>query len=190
MEFKDILAISGFGGLFKYIAQAHNGIIVEGFEDKKRMNAFTHYKVSSLNDVAIYAESGEIPLRKVFKTIQEVEKGGPAIDAKSDDAKLKEYFTRIVPDYDRQKVYMSDIRKLISWYNILQKNGYTNFEEEKKEEETKDKKETTEELKDTKEHPIPEKKETHTKMKPVEKKKTKEATKRQVVQTVKTRKKT
>ncbi len=186
MEFKEILAISGFGGLYKYISQARNGIIVEGFEDKKRMNAFTHYKVSSLNDVAIFADSGEIPLRKVFKTIQEMEKGGPAIDAKSDDAKLKEYFAKVLPDYDRQKVYLSDIRKLINWYNILQRNGYSNFEEEKKEEEK-----TVEEQK---EHVDQEKKEiqpkTKTKQKPVETKKAKETQRKQVKQTTKTRKKT
>jgi hypothetical protein len=186
MEFKDILAISGFGGLFKYISQARNGIIVEGFEDNKRMNAFAHYKVSSLNDIAIFADSGEIPLRKIYKTIQEMEKGGPAIDAKSDDAKLKEYFAKVLPDYDRQKVYLSDIRKLITWYNILQKNGYNNFEEEvKKDEEKKD-----EETKESKEHIVQEKKETSSKQKQSVQKKPKEAQRKQVKQTTKTRKKT
>jgi hypothetical protein len=186
MEFKDILAISGFGGLFKYISQARNGIIVEGFEDKKRMNAFAHYKVSSLNDIAIFSDSGEIPLRKIFKTIQEMEKSGPAIDSKTDDAKLKEYFAKVLPDYDRQKVYLSDIRKLINWYNILQKNGYNNFEEEvKKEEEKKD-----EETHESKEHVLPDKKETSLKQKQSVQKKPKEAQRKQVKQTTKTRKKT
>lgn len=184
MEFKDILAISGFGGLYKYISQARNGIIVEGFEDKKRMNAFAHYKVSSLNDIAIFADSGEIPLRKIFKSIQEMEKGGPAIDAKSDDTKLKEYFTKVLPDYDRQKVYMSDIRKLINWYNILQRNGYSNFEEEKKKEDEQS------EQKEQKEHAVLETKEVKTKQKSKETKKVKEPQRKQVAQTTKTRKKT
>jgi hypothetical protein len=188
MEFKDILSISGFGGLFKYISAARNGVIVEGFEDKKRMNAFTHYKVSSLNDIAIFADSGEIPLRKIFKTIQEVEKGGPAIDSKSGDDKLKEYFAKILPDYDRQKVYLSDIKKLIGWYNILQRNGYTDFEEDKKEDKKKDA--TDKENKETKEHVVPEKKETTTKQKAAVTKKPKETQRKQVTQTTKIRKKT
>jgi len=186
MEFKDILAISGFGGLFKYISQARNGIIVEGFEDKKRMNAFAHYKVSSLNDIAIFSDSGEIPLRKIFKTIQEMEKDGPSIDSKTDDAKLKEYFAKVLPDYDRQKVYLSDIRKLINWYNILQKNGYNNFEEEVKKEEEK----IDEETHESKEHALPDKKETSLKQKQSVQKKPKEAQRKQVKQTTKTRKKT
>jgi len=190
MEFKDILAISGFGGLYKYISQARNGIIVEGFEDKKRMNAFAHFKVSSLNDIKIFTDSGEIPLRKIFKKIQEIEKGGPTIDAKSDDTKLKEYFAKVLPDYDRQKVYLSDIRKLFNWYNILQKNGYSNFEEEV----TKEEEKKTEEQKDEKEHADKEKKEvqpkTKAKQKSVETKKAREPQRKQVAQTTKIRKKT
>jgi hypothetical protein len=187
MEFKEILSISGFGGLYKYISQARNGIIVEGFEDKKRMNAFSHYKVSSLNDIAIFSDSGEIPLRKIFKTIQEMEKGGASIDSKSDDSKLKEYFAKVLPDYDRQKVYLSDIRKLINWYNILQRNGYNNFEEEKKEEEKKG--DEPSDQSEHKEHIVQEKKEPQLKQKP-QAKKAKETQRKQVTQTTKTRKKT
>ena len=130
MDLKEILSISGYGGLFKYISQGRNGIIVEGLEDKKRMNAFSHYKVSSLSDIAIFSDSGEIPLRKVFKIILETENGGPAFGGKIDEKKLKDYFSKILPDYDRDKVYVSDIKKVVGWYNILQRNGITNFEEE------------------------------------------------------------
>jgi hypothetical protein len=130
MDLKEILSISGHGGLFKYISQGRNGIIVEGLEDKKRMNAFSHYKVSSLTDIAIFAESGEVPLRKVFKSIQEIENGGQAFGGKIDEKKLKEYFLKVLPDYDQEKVYTSDIKKVISWYNVLQRNDITNFEEE------------------------------------------------------------
>ncbi len=130
MELKDIMTISGYSGLFKYVSKARNGIIVEGFEDKKRMNAFSHYKVSSLVDIAVFAESEEIPLRKIFKAISVAENGGQAIDSKSGDPELKEYFAKILPNYDRQKVYISDIRKMIGWYNILQRNGFNNFEDE------------------------------------------------------------
>ena len=83
MDLKEILSISGHSGLYKYISQARNGIIVEGIEDKKRMNAFAHYKVSSLNDIAIFTDEGEVPLKKVFKTISELENGGAGIRAQT-----------------------------------------------------------------------------------------------------------
>ena len=134
MELKEILAISGYGGLFKFVSQGRNGIIVEGLEDKKRMNAFSNYKVSSLNDIAIFSDSGEVPLRKVFKTVSEIENGGLAFGGKIDEKKLKEYFSKVVPDYDKDKVYTSDIKKVLTWYNVLQKNGITNFEEETQDE--------------------------------------------------------
>ena len=130
MDFKEILAISGYGGLFKFVSQGRNGIIVEGLEDKKRMNAFSHYKVSSLSDIAIFCDSGEVPLKKVLKKIAEVENGGQAFGGKIDEKKLRDYFLTILPDYDKEKVYTSDIKKVIIWYNLLLKNGITNFEEE------------------------------------------------------------
>ena len=133
MELKEILSISGYSGLFKFVSQGRNGIIVEGLEDKKRMNAFAHYKVSSLDDIAIFCNSGEVPLREVLKKISEAENGGQAFGGKIDEKKLKEYFTKILPDYDREKVYTSDLKKVISWYNILLRNGITNFEEKKDE---------------------------------------------------------
>lgn len=119
MDLKDYLAISGHRGLFKYISQARNGIIVEGLEDKKRMNAFTHYKVSSLKDIAIFTDSEEVPLQKVFKIISELGSDEPLPDSKAEDAKLKEFFAKILPNYNREKVYVSDIRKIIGWYAIL-----------------------------------------------------------------------
>jgi hypothetical protein len=136
MDLKVILSISGQSGLYKFISQARNGIIVEGIEDKKRMNAFAHYKVSSLKDISIFTDEGEVPLQKVFKTILELENGGPALEPKPDDTKLKEYFAKLLPGYDREKVYVSDIRKVIVWYNILQRNGYNDFEDEPETKET------------------------------------------------------
>jgi hypothetical protein len=139
MDLKEILSISGYGGLFKFVSQGRNGIIVEGLEDKKRMNAFAHYKVSSLNDIAIFTDSGEVPLRKVLKLISDKENGGPVFGGKIEDKKLKEYFETILPDFDREKVYVSDIKKVMTWYNILQRNGINDFEEvleEKKADET------------------------------------------------------
>jgi hypothetical protein len=137
-EFKEILAISGYSGLFKYISQGRNGIIVEGIEDKKRMNAYAHYKVSSLDDIAIFTDSEEVPLKKVFKIINDTLNGGQALDPKSDKSDLIDFFKKIVPNYNKEKVYVSDIKKVISWYNILQRNGMNNFEDEPIEEAPKE----------------------------------------------------
>ena len=141
---KDILSISGYGGLFKYISQGRNGIIVESLEDGKRMNASASAKISALEDIAIFTETEDLPLKDVFKAISEKENGGVAIAHKSSADELKNYFAEVIPDYDRDRVYVSDIKKVVNWYNILHKFEMLNFdeEEEAKEEETKeDKKE-------------------------------------------------
>jgi hypothetical protein len=119
MILKDILAISGEPGLFKFIAQGKNAIIVEHLETKKRSSAYGSAKVSSLEDIAIFTEKEDMPLGKVFDLIHEKEKGRPAIDSKSDTAKLKEWFEGILPEYSKDKVYTSDIKKVAHWYNIL-----------------------------------------------------------------------
>jgi hypothetical protein len=119
MILKDILSISGEPGLFKFIAQGKNAIIIEHLETKKRSSAYGSAKVSSLEDIAIFTETEDMPLGKVFDLIYEKENGGPAIDSKADAAKLKTWFEGILPEYSKDKVYTSDIKKLASWYNIL-----------------------------------------------------------------------
>lgn len=136
---KDILSISGYGGLFKFISQGRNGIIVESLEDKKRMNASATAKISALEDIAIFTETEDIPLKDVFKAISEKENGGEAIKHKSSADELKNYFEEVLPDYDRDRVYVSDIKKVVQWYNILHKFDMLNFDEE--EEETEEKQE-------------------------------------------------
>ena len=132
MVLKDILAISGEQGLFKFIAQGKNAIIVEHIETGKRSSAFSSAKVSSLEDISVFTENEDLPLGKVFDKIFEKEAGGPAIDSKSDPEKLKKYFQEIVPDYSREKVYMSDVKKVVLWYNILQKKNMLIREEPEK----------------------------------------------------------
>lgn len=117
---KEILAVSGYSGLFKFISQGRHGVIVESIVDGKRVNIPVTAKVSALADIAIFTDTNELPLREVLKKIETLESGKPAIDAKSDGSALKAYFEQVVPDYDREKVYTSDIKKLISWYNLLQ----------------------------------------------------------------------
>lgn len=143
---KEILAVSGYSGLFKFISQGRHGVIVESIVDGKRVNIPVTAKVSALADIAIFTDTNELPLREVLKKIETLESGKPAIDAKSDGSALKAYFEQVVPDYDREKVYTSDIKKLISWYNLLQGKDLLELLNEPKE----TKEENSEEKKDEK----------------------------------------
>ncbi|RIH63006.1 hypothetical protein D1164_21895 [Mariniphaga sediminis] len=131
---KGILAISGQAGLFKLIAESKNNIIVESLETGKRMPTYSTSKISALEDIAIYTDTEDVPLKDVFKTISEKEDGGEAISHKSSADKLKAYFGAVLPDYDRDRVYVSDIKKVLLWYNILREKEMLDFSEE---EETK-----------------------------------------------------
>jgi hypothetical protein len=130
MKLKDYLAIAGEHGLFKFVAQGRNAIIVEHLESGKRTSAHASAKVSSLEDISIFTENEDLSLSKVFDTIFDKENGGPAPDPKSNIEQLKKYFIEIVPDYDTSRVYASDIKKVILWYNILQKLNLLVKEEE------------------------------------------------------------
>lgn len=135
MDLSGIISIAGMGGLFKVIAQTKNGLIVESLIDKKRVQAFSTHKISALEDVSIYSTGDDVPLKDVFQKIYEKEKGGPCIDHKSADADLKKYFKSAFAEYDEERVYVSDIKKVLNWYNALQKDGLL----EKKEESEADK---------------------------------------------------
>ncbi len=134
---KGILALSGQSGLFKLIAEAKNNIIVESLENGKRLPVYSSTRVSTLEDIAIYTDTADIPLKEVLQKIAEKESSGKSIDHKSSANILKNYFAGILPDYDRDRVYVSDIRKVILWYNLLQEKGLLDFteDEEKKEDE-------------------------------------------------------
>jgi len=138
MNLKEILSISGKPGLFKTIGQTKNAVIVESFIDKKRFPVFATDKVSTLEDISVFTKDKDILLKEVLKKIYDKESGGAAIDSKSDEKKLKEYFIEILPDYDTERVHNSDIKKIISWYNLLHEHGVLNFDEVKEgEDETK-----------------------------------------------------
>ena len=128
MVLKDILVITGQGGLFKYISQGRNSVIVESLSDQKRTTIPATTKISMLEDIAIFTETDDVPLREVFRKIQEKESGGAAILHKSPDAELKKYFADVLPEYDKDRVYVSDIRKVVMWYNLLLELGITDFE--------------------------------------------------------------
>lgn len=137
MALKDILAISGKPGLYKFISQGRNGIIVESVTDNKRIHAPATAKISALEDIAIFTDEEEVSLQDVFKKINEKEEGGKTIDHKSSPEELKSYMVDVLPNYDRDRVYVSDLKKLYQWYNILHDLDMLTFEE-KEEEETND----------------------------------------------------
>jgi len=127
MELKDILSVSGKPGLYKTIAQTKNGVIIESLTDGKRIQAFASDKISSLGEISIFTVSEDMPLREVFRLIQEKSSEQPVPDSKADDSTLKAFFEIVLPDYDRERVYTSHVRKLVQWYNLLIANGITDF---------------------------------------------------------------
>jgi len=131
---KGILAVSGHSGLFKMVAESKNNIIVESLDTKKRFPVYSTAKISALEDIAIYTLEGDVPLKDIFKTIAEKENGEQAISAKASGDELKSYFEEILPNFDKDRVYVSDIKKVILWYNTLQEHDMLDFTEEESEE--------------------------------------------------------
>lgn len=127
MELKEIIAISGQPGLFRFVAQSSNGVIVESLIDGKRSNATGSSKVSSLAEIAVFTDEGEMPLSDVFTTIFARTGGKETIAAKSSPELLKAHFAEIVPSYDRDRVHVSDMKKVVAWYNMLVGAGMTDF---------------------------------------------------------------
>lgn len=125
---KKILSISGRPGLFKLVSQAKGALIVEALSTGKRTLAYSHDKVTSLGDIAMYTQSGEEPLYKVLDSVKKKENGAVAsVSPKADKEVLRTYFAEILPDFDTERVYPTDISKLISWYNILVQSEITDF---------------------------------------------------------------
>ena len=127
-----ILAISGKPGLYKLVSRGNRSLIVETLDEvKKRMPAFATDKVISLADIAMYTDEGEVPLREVLNSLKKKENGQlSAFDyKKASREELASYFAEILPNYDRDRVYPADIKKLVSWYNLLVKAGMTDFDE-------------------------------------------------------------
>ncbi len=131
MNLKDILAIAGEGTLFKFIAQGKNAVIVENLETGRRYSAGATARVSALDEIAIFTSGEDMPLGKVMDKIWEKENGGETLSHRLPDAELREYFAGVLPDYDRDRVYTSDIKKVLHWYNILHKLNLLVKEEEK-----------------------------------------------------------
>ena len=128
---KTILAISGKPGLYKLISQAKNMLIVENLADKKRMPIYASDKVISLGDIAMYTDANEVPLATVLESIKQKESGAEVqLDyKKASGTELHAFMAEVLPQYDRDRVHTSDIKKLIQWYNLLISSGETNFVE-------------------------------------------------------------
>ncbi|MBQ1228086.1 MAG: DUF5606 domain-containing protein [Alistipes sp.] len=127
MEFKDILAISGMPGLYKYVAQSTRCIIVESLEDGRRTNASATSRVSALTDISMFTEGEDIALAEVFTRMYAHTGGKQGLSHKESADKMKAYFAEVLPEYDRERVHVSDIKKALAWFNILVAAGMTEF---------------------------------------------------------------
>jgi hypothetical protein len=137
MDISGIISISGMGGLFKVTGQLKNGLLAKSLVDGKNVPVYASNKVSALEDISVFCESDDIPLKDVFEKIKDKENGGPALDAKkAEDKAIIAYFGEVLTDYDRDRVYKSDMRKIISWYNLLQANDLLKDEAPVADEET------------------------------------------------------
>lgn len=123
MNLEGILSISGKPGLYKLVAQSRGGVIVQAIDSDKRFPVSQNNNVSALQDIAIYTYDEDIPLGDVFTSIAQKENYGPAIDHKESPEALRNYMEEVMPDYDKDRVYNSDLKKLFQWYNLLHEYG-------------------------------------------------------------------
>lgn len=145
MSLKGILAISGMPGLYKVVAQTKNGFIVESFTDKKRSPVASTQRITMLEDITMYCTSRDASLKEVMLKMKESMDASSAINPKADGTELKKFFLTILPDYDQERVYPSDIQKVIKWFQAL-KDSVTfedEAEDQKEAESTEDVKENT-----------------------------------------------
>lgn len=138
MGLDKILAISGKPGLYELTTQTRGGFVAKSMLDGKKMAVNMRHNVSVLSEIAIYTYTEEIPLGEVMEKMKEKEDGGEAISHKSSKAELEAYLAEILPDYDTDRVYASDIKKIVQWYNLLIKNGITDFSKETKEDKSEE----------------------------------------------------
>ncbi len=137
MSLEKIVAVTGKAGLFKIISQSKGGLIVESLVDSKRIPINAIHNVSILNDIAIYTYEEEVPLRIIFKTIAEKHDNKEALSHKESNANLTAFFSEVLPNYDEERVYASNIKKVVQWYNILA-NAAFDFSSIKEDEEVEE----------------------------------------------------
>lgn len=138
MELKDVVAINGKPGLYVVKAQSKGGVIVESLIDGKKLPIAISHNLSALNEIAIYTYDKEVPLRMVFKGISEKENNGTAISHKESEKALVSYFREVLPNFDEERVYPSNIKKVLQWYNLLAANKFDFSSIKETEEETEE----------------------------------------------------
>jgi hypothetical protein len=136
IDLTGIISISGMPGLYKVMAQTKNGVIVESLIDKKRFPVYGSQRISALDDIAMFTSGDDKPIPEIITSIFEKTKGEKCIDNKADDKTVVDFFMEILPDYDKERVYISNMRKLFSWYNLLQETD--NLKEKTEGEESKE----------------------------------------------------
>jgi hypothetical protein len=124
MELKDIVAINGKPGLFEIKAQSKGGIIVQSLLDNKKFPITAMHNISALNEISIFTYEDEVPLRIIFKTIGEKEQGKESISHKESGKVLTSFFREILPNFDEERVYTSNIKKVLQWYNLLASKNF------------------------------------------------------------------
>ncbi|MDA9563716.1 DUF5606 domain-containing protein [Flavobacteriales bacterium] len=139
MDLENIISIAGYSGLHKVVGSTKNGIVVESLEDGKRMAAYASHKVSALDDISIYTETEDVPLKDVFQKIYDITNGKSEVNHKASAKELKDFFGKALPGYDEDRVYVSDIKKVVRWFNILTEAGLLVPKKEVKEEKPKEK---------------------------------------------------
>ncbi len=145
MSIQKILAVSGKPGLYELKIQTRTGFVAESLLDGKKITVGLRSNVSLLSEISMYTNSEEKPLVEVMRNIAIKENEGPSISHKEENATLLAYFEEILPDYDRDRVYPSDVKKVINWYNILQAKGLVSKEVPVKEEAVAKEEEVTKE---------------------------------------------
>jgi hypothetical protein len=135
MDISNIIAIAGTGGLFKVVKQLKSGYLAESLTDKKRIPIHATQKIVQIDGVGIYTTGDEMPIKEVFQKIYDKEGGKECTIINAKDDELKEYFKTVLPEYDQERVYPSIIKKILFWYNILQKEGLLEKAEDPNEEE-------------------------------------------------------
>jgi hypothetical protein len=134
MDLTKILSISGKPGLYKMVGETKSGLIVESLEDNKKFPVFSHEQISSLKEISIYTEADSVSLKDVLKKLKELQQEKPVDNPKKASAdELKALFVQVVPDYDVDAVYVSDMKKVFTWYNSLLKNNMLDFTDEEEE---------------------------------------------------------
>lgn len=128
MSLDKVIAIAGKPGIYELKQQTRSGFVAQSLLDGKRITVGIRHNVSVLSEIAIYTLTEEKPLREVLQAIKDKENGGPTINHKVSKDELEEFFFNVIPDYDEDRVYASDIKKVVQWYNILQQKDMLNFE--------------------------------------------------------------